>query len=500
MVMFNTDLERNLTIVVSVLACIVVIMAIVWGATWPINDDDKIIIPVTCPLTQFFTVNHIPVLPGNLRDLKIFYPISFQNIPQHVIFEILPETQTVVPPISLRPVINGNEVSEVIAYRNDNLNFALTTLVGDATNVFIGTSSSPENLGQNTGRWVCIKCTNNSMTVAFGIVQSTVDILSWETPTVIANITAPFIKASGPVLAIGYSNFAWFGVDGDNKQQLEIIDTSTSTLVRTAIGPLVDEESVNILGFQNLSLGSRVIVVWPSQAVSYHFNNNVWNVNIFWTNTGTETCLGGALTYDSSLYDVVLMIQDGTSATYVNFTHVVSKQDNIWIRKGEITAPISSINAPGCLFMTKAANNGDFFIYTCYANIIYITRTQSWKIIENFNTPISTDINEIIVIAKADLFGIDDSICITYRSSGSILGVNTVGILSFYNTSDNQEIVVMSNARKEIFTEKMDLSVSTVFGIDSLVLYTPIDTADFSGISQSFPLVATVNVNVLVVQ
>jgi hypothetical protein len=507
MVKFNSDAERNLTIVVGVLAGVVVIMAIVWGATWPGDDYDSDFTPaVTCPLTQFFAVNNIPVLPGNHRDIKIFYPTSFQNVPAHVTIQIVPQALTVAPPTSLTPVMNGNALSEVIAYRNDYLNFASSTLIGDAVNVFIGASTSPQNLAQNIGKWVAIKCTENGMTGTFGTLQATVDQISWETPDVIAGLNPLFTKASGPVLAVGYTTFAWFGVLAGGEQQLEIIDTTETTLVRTVVGPSVAEAAVNILGFQDLSSGSRIVVVWPSQAVSYHFNinSNVWDVNVFWTAAGAETCLAGAFTHESSLYDMVLMIQDGASATYVNFTHVIATQDNSWTRNpnGDVTAPVFAISA-GSLFVNKASGTGDFFVYTSLANVIYITRVpQTWKAIDalQYNMAISTDVTEVAVLAKADLFGINDSICITYRSSGGIVGVNTVGILSFDNTSGNQQITVMSNARRNFVTAKMDLTVSGVQGVDSLILYTPVDATDFSGISQSFPLFATVNINVLAIQ
>jgi len=507
MIKFNSDLERKLTIIVGVLSGVVVIMSIIWGLTWPGNDDLDTPSSATYPLTQFFAVNNIPVLPGNHRDINIFYPTAFQNVPQHVTIEIVAQAATVVPPTSLTPVINGNTLSEVIAYRNQYLNFAATTLIANTTDRFIGSSTAPQNLSQNTGKWVSIKCTENGMTRAFGTVQTNIDEIYWESPTVIASVAVPFTKASGPVLAIGYTNYAWFGVDPQNKQQLEIIDTTTSTLVRTKLGPLVAEEAVNILGFQDQTYGSRVIVTWPSQVVSYHFNvtTNTWDVNVFWTKTGTETCLAGAFTQDSSLYDVVLMLHNGTSASYVNYTHTIATQDNVWTRNtnGDISAPTFTISAPGSLLVNKASNDGDFFVYTSSANVIYITRVpQTWKPedVSTFNTEISTDVTEVAVLAKADLFGNDESPCITYMSGTSIVDVNTVGLLSFHNTSANQQLKVMSNARRDFFTAKMDLSVSTVRGVDSLILYTPINTLDFSGISQSFPLFATVNINVLAVQ
>ena len=501
---FKSLLERNLTIVVCVLGIVILTMAITWGLLWSNCADESSEFQASCPVVQYFSVNNVPILPGNYRDLKINYPVNFTNVPQHVMIEVSPIPLSVAPPASLIPVVNGSTMTEVIAYRNDYMNFSLTSFTRGLT-AFIGSSCSPQNISQNTGKWAAINCTETSIHQILGNVDSKTDQINWGVSAVVASIdNVAFTKMVGPVMAIGYNTYSWFGVDSANKHQLEVMNTVNSTLVtQLAIGPKVTDPPINVLGFQDVSAGSRLVVVWPQQVVSYHFDTdlNTWKYKPFWTATGTETCLAGAFTHDSSVYDVVLMIRTGgVIASYVNYTHTIASQDNTWTKNGEVKAPIDTTDS-GNLFVKKASGTGDFFIGTSAVNIVYISRIpQTWNDVSNFQEIISNNVLEISEIENLELFGINETLCIIYKSSGSSAGVHTVGVLSFEDTKDNKEITMMNNVRKNFTTEELDVSVSSISGVDSLILCTPSTTANVSEVAEAFPLVATVNVSVLAIE
>jgi hypothetical protein len=304
-----------------------------------------------------------------------------------------------------------------------------------------------------------------------------------------------FKKAAGPGHALGPTLCCWLGVEITGKQQqLEVVNMVT--LERTAVGPVIEGVAMNVLGYENIISGSWVVVVWPLQAVAYRYNpiTKVWDYKVVWTTVTGITCMGGAVTYDSSSNDLVLLLQSAGKVTYSIYTHTLSLTDNSWVLKTSNTISAPTVpTALGNVMVTKDGTNGDFVVYTSKANLVYGTRIpQTLTNIINFNTSISKNVLEKCTLSKADLF--DTIYCITYTSSGASTGVITVGTLSLEN---NQPLKVLSNARQDFVTPQAHVSVSTVHGLDSLILHSPIDVNNKCTILQSFPLLATINLGVI---
>ena len=499
--------EDVLLLVIVVLAVIGVVVTLIFSLEKD-EDDKEDNIPAQSEINvQAFNIFNYPCLPGNTRDFTVPYPSIFNNNPRFMSIEVAQTPYTVAPPIA---IISGGITKaffELSYFRNSVFNFTSTPFNKTVSERFIGTNSLPFDSVNNVGAWTTVKCTNLSMSVSTATLLKNIDELDFSSPKVIANL--PFddlVSATTPIKLISPKICAWTVQTTNNKFIIEVVDASNPIIKRIILGAESDFKPVSIVGTNNSLQGIRAIVAFPSsvEASFQNLTTGIYNTKTVWTpNSVNETCIGAAWSQNSSFYRVILSLKNSVTNefSFVLIEHSISSADNVWAIIG------NSLRAPennGHDTVVNAYNDlklGEFFIYSSFQNNIQITRIAiGWTLSVTNTFQTSEDMNEEVTIGNAQLFGFNRSPGIMYSTSNSESNLSLFGVMSFGNTlTELKELNLLSNAREEQRSESIDISISNLMGLDSLILKTEIDAEGSAGDTTSFLMFGTINATVLAV-